>query len=505
MTTQCAPGVSVVIPAWNEAEHIARTVAALREALGPHTAACEFVLVDDGSDDGTPEIMAGLARVHSDVRCFRHARNLGKGRALRTGCAHARHPLVVLIDADLQIGASQVLPLVMRLRCTNVDVAVGSKYHPAAKHDAPWHRRLLSRAYHVLTALLFRLPLRDTQTGLKVLRREVAGRIVPTLRSRRFAWDVELLLAATRLGYAVVVGPVDVRRGTRPSRVSAQAALRAGWDTLCIAWRDCALAHGVRRPRRRRRRTKMWVCADDAGLSASTNTAVAEGLASGALTTTSLLVDGGAAEDAVRRLRGRESAVGLHLDLLAGRSLRHFVLDVLRGREGAHEVRARAAEQLARARACGLQPRHLDAHCHAYLLPHHRRAVAQAAAQGGVCALRTLRARAGFGGHPWVDAGKRAILTVADVFSRGVAHRAGLVEADAFVDAQTAAAWVARGALPDWVRGRRVEVVGHPTHLPFDGPAHENRAVDREAETRALCDPPLAQALAALGAEVIAP
>ena len=411
----------------------------------------------------------------------------------------------MLLDADLQIDAEQILPLVARLEAAGADVAVGSKYHPAARRAWPWHRAALSRLYHLMTALLFRLPLRDTQTGLKVLRREMAARIVPQLTSRRFAWDLELLHAALRAGAHVVVGPVDVLPSQRSSRVTGRAALHAGWDTLRIAWRDKALARGPRRAPRRRPPTTFWVTADDLGLSARTNEGIEAGFRAGALDAASVLLTGPDAVAGMARLRALGAPLGLHLDLLGERPAHAFLLELLRGRLPGREVAARTRAQLRILQEAGLTPTHIDAHCHAYAWPAHRRAVARAAAAEGIRVMRSLRAGAGFGGQPIHDRWKRALLRVADVCSRGAAHAAGLCEADAFVDVQTAAAWARARRLPPWVRGRTIEIVGHPCAGAFDGPPHEDGVVDRVAETRALMDPPLAGALRALGAEVVAP
>lgn len=502
-----AAGLSVVLPAFDEgallAASVDRVLATLRSCGRRH----EVLLVDDGSRDDTLAVAHAAARRHPGlVRVLAHRRNEGKGRALATGCAAAREDLVVLLDADLQIPPEAILPLVGQLEAAGADVAVGSKYHAGAQPHWPWHRAALSRLYHLVTAVLFRLPLRDTQTGLKVVRRAVALDLVPHLTCRRFAWDLELLLLAHRAGRHTVVGPVRVDPGGRPSRVTPLAALHAGWDTLRIWWRDRALACRSHAPAPAALRPTLAISADDLGLCASTDRGIHAAADAGALTAAGVLVTAPGAEQAVRSLRAAHPGVGLglHLDLLGGRSLLAFAWQHGAGERARHYARGAVRAQLAALRAWGVEPRHLDAHRHAWALPAVRRAVLEAAAREGIRVVRPLTALGGFGGRGPGEWARRAVLAALAVPGRGAARARGLCEAHAFVDAGTAASWVRRGRLPAWTRGRTLEIVGHPLRGVYDGPAGEAAGPDRAAETVALLAPPLGPALAALGARVVA-
>jgi predicted glycoside hydrolase/deacetylase ChbG (UPF0249 family) len=496
-----AAGLSVIVPAFDEAAAIAANLRRLLATLDVTGRPFEVIVVDDGSSDGTGDAARAVAAGDVRVRVLTNARNEGKGRALAAGVAAAREPILVLLDADLEIPPEDVLPLVERLETSGADVAVGSKYHAQATLHWPLYRRALSRAYHAVTAVLFRLPLRDTQTGLKAIRREVAVSLVPQLRSRRFAWDLELLLLAHRSGHAFVTGPVHVRPAARASRVGWGGALQAGLDTLRIFWRDRAL--GYYRPRRAgsRRATRVVVSGDDLGLSASVDEGLLACLEAGGLTAVSVLADGPTRETALAALRRRaeHADTGLHLDLLDGGSLLGFALRAA----PASRIAGRVASQVAVLRRAGLEPSHLDAHRHAYCLPWVRRRVCRGAARAGIPAVRSLRPLGPVFGAGTTEGAKRLVLLAAATASAGVGRARGLVVPDGFVDSAEAVRWVRAGAIPAYARGRTVEVIAHPALGPDDLPAHEVGGIDRGAEARRVLEPPLAAALAGLGAEVV--
>ncbi len=488
-------GLSVVLPAFDEATHIGDNVRRLLACLDDSRRACEVIVVDDGSTDGTGD--AARAVADPRVRVLAHERNHGKGRALATGCAAAREDIVVLLDADLEIPPEDVVPLVERLERTGADVAVGSKYHPEASLEWPLGRRLLSRLYHLVTALCFRLPLRDTQTGLKALRRDTAHELVPRLRAKRFAWDLELVLLAHRAGHPVVTGPVRVRPADRASRVGWGGALQAGFDTLRIFVRDRGLAAYGPLPVSRARPTRVIVSGDDLGLSAGVDAGLLRGLERGGLTSVSVLAEGETVGEATASLEraGGEGDTGLHLDLLQGLApWRYLASPPSAALKALHQ-------QLGSLRARGIEPTHVDAHRHAWCLPWHRRALCRALPAAGVRAVRSLRPLGSVWSAGFADGLKRLILLACAPFSAGAARLAGLAVPDGWVDAQEAARWARAGRVPRWARGRTVEVIAHPA-LSDDVPSGEQGTLDRAGETRAVLEPPLARALAGAGATI---
>jgi predicted glycoside hydrolase/deacetylase ChbG (UPF0249 family) len=500
------PEVTVVVPAWEEAPHVRGHLERIASALEGLGRPFEVVLVDDGSRDGTAEEARRAAAADPRVRVVSHERNLGKGAALATGCAEARGDVLVFLDADLEIAPEEVGPLLARMAAARADVAVASKWLPGAAQRRPLHRVLLSRAYQATTALLFRLPIRDTQTGLKAMRRSLAAALVPAIRARRWAWDLELLLLAHRAGARIAQAPVSVSFLERGTRIGLRGFLRSGVDTLATFARDRGLsAYGAaaaaargRRPRPRRATALLW-SGDDLGLSPSVDRGVVAALARGDLSSASFLADGPTAEAAAALLAREAPAadVGVHVDLARGGLLR-FVAGTALGLVPGSAVRAEVRRQVALARSLGLEPSHADAHRHAFLAPAAYRAFAREARASGLRAVRRPVPAAGpRAGRGLAGLAKGLVLLAAGLATRGASRAAGVASPDGVVDAAEAERWAKAGRVPRAVRGRRVEVIAHPAEGPDDVPASE-RGIDRAAEAARLRG--LAARLSALGA-----
>ena len=236
-------GVSVVIPAFNEVQGIERCLRETVDAMESVGAPFEVILVDDGSEDQTAEFAVELARQIPHVRVVGANRNAGKGAALVQGGLIARYPLVLFVDADLEIHPRQVTVLLDRMESEQADVVIGSKMHPDSRVDYPKERRLLSVGYYLLVRLLFRLPVHDTQTGLKLYRREILQEVLPRLVVKRFAMDLELLVTAHRHGAKIVEAPVVVTRERPFGRIGKADVRNVAQDTAAIWYRTYILRY----------------------------------------------------------------------------------------------------------------------------------------------------------------------------------------------------------------------------------------------------------------------
>jgi len=202
--------LSFVLPAYNEEGSIEKALDMLDKVVRDSKLRYEIVVVDDGSADGTCGRAADYAsRNGGHVNIVTYRRNVGKGHAVRTGFLRSCGDAVVIVDSDLEIDVNHVGRYVEALR--HSDVVVGSKGHPESVVDVPPVRRVLSYGYNVLVRLLVGVRLRDTQTGLKAIRRSALREIVPRLAVKRYAFDVELLAVANLLGLKVTEMPVNVR------------------------------------------------------------------------------------------------------------------------------------------------------------------------------------------------------------------------------------------------------------------------------------------------------
>ena len=225
--------LSLVIPFYNPGHRLASHVQAVVDALRTERVTFEVIAVSDGSTDGSPASIAGIEQ----VRVVELAENQGKGAALRVGLAQGRGRYLGFIDGDGDIPARQLSHFLAAIRAGDPDVVLGSKLHPGSDVVYPPLRRLYSSGYRQLTRLLFRLPTRDTQTGIKLIRRETLAAVLPKMVEKRFAFDLELLVVARRMGYRSFVElPVQIAERFTTT-ISPQAVWRTLLDTFAIFYR----------------------------------------------------------------------------------------------------------------------------------------------------------------------------------------------------------------------------------------------------------------------------
>jgi dolichol-phosphate mannosyltransferase len=190
------PSVSIVLPAYNEAENlpaaVARSLAALANTEGDH----EVIVVDDGSSDGTAEVARRLADEQPGVvRVLTHTRNLGYGAAIRTGFEHARGELVFYTDSDNQYDPEELryfLPLM-----ADTDLAIGFRVY---RYDRVL-RSIVSWFYNRLVGIMFRLRVRDVDCAFKLIRREVIEQIA--LECDNFFIDTEIVARARKWNFRI--------------------------------------------------------------------------------------------------------------------------------------------------------------------------------------------------------------------------------------------------------------------------------------------------------------
>ncbi len=203
--------ISVIIPAYNEAERLPRTLERLHAWWSQvTTGVVEIVVVDDGSTDATFDRVQQWSRRWPILRGVWLDRNYGKGQAIRIGAMQAEGDVIVAYDADGAFPPSAIVDLADALRDRNWDIAVGSRVlgmRAGLAVEQTRGRQQLSRLWNRLVQPL--VPgLTDTQAGIKAFRREVARVILPELHQVRYLWDVEFLARALRRGYRIGEVPV---------------------------------------------------------------------------------------------------------------------------------------------------------------------------------------------------------------------------------------------------------------------------------------------------------
>jgi glycosyltransferase involved in cell wall biosynthesis len=237
--TEMTGKISVIMPAYNEARHIVKNLLEVVDTLAGFRYDFEVIVVDDGSPDKTYLEAAKLLSTHPErVRVVHYDQNQGKGNALICGASFAKGDYVVFLDADMDLHPSQLPVLFGVMDAENADVVIGSKRHRDSVVNYPRHRRAASAVYYTMIKILFGLPVKDTQTGIKVFKREVLARVFPRILVKRFAFDIEVLANAHRLGYKVVDAPItlEFKRGTF-GRIKPRDIYWLMLDTAAIFYR----------------------------------------------------------------------------------------------------------------------------------------------------------------------------------------------------------------------------------------------------------------------------
>jgi dolichyl-phosphate beta-glucosyltransferase len=229
------PTLSIVIPAYNEAERLPPSLRRIIAYLEGRGLDAEVVVVDDGSADGTAAAAeAALAVLGERGRVLRNAENRGKGASVRLGMLAARGTRVLFSDADLSAPIEELEKLERALDA-GVGVAIGSRAVDRAliEERQPWTRDVMGRCFNLVVQLCAVRGIRDTQCGFKLFAGEVVAPIFGRTRIDRFGFDVEVLALAQRLGIGVAEVPVRWRNSA-DSRVTVGQGARAFMDPLRV-------------------------------------------------------------------------------------------------------------------------------------------------------------------------------------------------------------------------------------------------------------------------------
>jgi glycosyltransferase involved in cell wall biosynthesis len=227
---------SVVMPVYNEGLRLAKNVEQTLNAVRLLGRA-EIILADDGSHDpcvGVADVL--VQRFPREVRVL-HLPHRGKGEAIRQGVMASVGKWVVALDSDLDLPPEQILFFVAILRVKKAHAVVGSKMHPDSTISYPWHRRILSWGYYRLVKLAFGLPIRDTQTGLKLIRRDLFLVALEQSESQGFTLDLELLVRLHQMGAVLVEAPVVVVHSVKFGGIGLRTVFQIFIDTWHTWWR----------------------------------------------------------------------------------------------------------------------------------------------------------------------------------------------------------------------------------------------------------------------------
>ena len=235
--------LSVIVPAYN-CPTIKRDLKAINHHLVALHRPYEIICVVDGSArPHDPTKLHARGARSKNIKIYTYSPNRGKGYAVRYGMARARGGIIAFIDAGNDLNAKGINLALEHLKWYNADIIIGSKRHKASKINYPLKRRILSFLVQQATRLFFGINVSDTQTGLKVFKRKVLEKVLPRLVVKRWAFDLEILVVANRLGFKKIYeSPVELNFNSS-SNITYYSIINFIIDYLAIIYRAYLLHH----------------------------------------------------------------------------------------------------------------------------------------------------------------------------------------------------------------------------------------------------------------------
>jgi glycosyltransferase involved in cell wall biosynthesis len=229
------PTISAVFPCYNDATTIGKLVDDVHAALEPLTDELEVVVVDDGSTDGSGDVLGALQTGRPWLHVVTHVRNRGYGAALISGFGAARHEWIFYTDGDGQYDAAEAA-LLVPLATEQIDIVQGYKIERADS----WYRKVIGRSYHHVVKRLFRLPGRDTDCDFRLFRRRLI--VDAPLTSTSGVVCVEMMRSFDRSGARFIEVPVHhYARRTGSSEFFRVASIaRSAHQLLTLWWKMVA-------------------------------------------------------------------------------------------------------------------------------------------------------------------------------------------------------------------------------------------------------------------------
>ena len=200
------------------------------------------MVVDDGSRDDTLAKARRYAGRNGHVKVVSYRENVGKGHAVKTGFMHTSGNVVIFADGDMEIDLRTISKYLDALNYG--DIVIASKRHRDSRVEVPVSRRIFSKVFNGMVRFLTGVPLKDTQSGLKAMRKSAFIDVFPRLAVKRYAFDVELLAVANLYGLRVVEMPINIKLD---AKFKPQEMWHMFMDLLGIAYR-LRIIHWYQRP-----------------------------------------------------------------------------------------------------------------------------------------------------------------------------------------------------------------------------------------------------------------
>jgi len=200
--------ISVIIPSFNESSVILNTLDKLDRYFAKQPYGFEIVVVDDGSTDGTRNLINSLSQEKPFIRLISNS-HMGKGASVKSGVLSASGDYILFTDADLSTPIEELDKLMPFFKeCYDVVIGSRAKKESNILRYQPILRQGMGKIFNILVRLLVLRGIKDTQCGFKIFRRQAAHKIFPLQRLNGFSFDVEILYIAKVLGYKIKDVPI---------------------------------------------------------------------------------------------------------------------------------------------------------------------------------------------------------------------------------------------------------------------------------------------------------
>ena len=235
--------LSVIVPTYN-CKSIAKDLATIKLYLDLLNRPYEIICVIDGLKNLRDKTYHKAKSFKGEnTKIYFYPENKGKGYAVRYGMARAKGGIIAFIDAGSDLNVKGIGLALEHMKWYDADIIIGSKRHHASKVDYPWQRKVMSYLVQRATRFFFGLNVSDTQTGLKVFRRQVLLKVLPRMIVKRWAFDLEMLTVANRLGFTrIFESPVEITHNFM-SNVGFSSVQNFAKDYLAILYRTYVLRY----------------------------------------------------------------------------------------------------------------------------------------------------------------------------------------------------------------------------------------------------------------------
>jgi len=231
------PQFSIVIPAYNESNRLPATLQSVVACIRANAWRAEVVVVNDGSTDGTAQVVRDFARQAPEVRLLENPGNHGKGYSVRNGILHALGDVVMFTDSDLSAPIEEAERLFGAIE-QGADIAIGSRWLEKSRQTQrqPLYRQFFGRCFNAVTRAVMGLHFADTQCGFKAFTRSAAQTVFQLQTIERWGFDPEILYIALKRGLNVVEVPVSWAHDERTRMSYLKDGMKMLEELAIIRW-----------------------------------------------------------------------------------------------------------------------------------------------------------------------------------------------------------------------------------------------------------------------------